>query len=168
MSSRPEPKARRRDLLLACFLSVALAAAVYLLVTIRVASGLLALAVLLVWSALSLMPKKARIPVLILLLAAVLLLVWFWPGSGGPVWELSEILHGKPQFSFGSGRIGVWTRSFDMLRTEGRLLTGTGADTFAARFSAFLTVWELSHPEAEFLTGYYDSPHCEYLALVSD
>ena len=56
----------------------------------------------------------------------------------------------------------------DMLKAEGRLLAGTGADTFAARFNAFLSVWELSRPDAEYLTEYYDSPHCEYLALVSD
>ena len=167
-ASRPEPKAKRRDLFLACILFAALTSAVFLLITMNTASGLLALSVLLVWTVIRFLPKKARLPVLVLLLAAALVLVWFWPGQNGSVWELHEILHGRPQFSFGTGRIGVWMRCFDMLKAEGRLLTGTGADTFALRFSGFLTVWELAHPEDEYLTEYYDSPHCEYLAMLSD
>ena len=166
--SRQDPEENRRIFLSACALLLSLAGTVYLLVTVNVESGLLALAVLLAWTAIRLLPRKVRLPVLVFLLALLLLLVWFWPGQSGPVWELHEILCGRPQFSFGSGRIGVWTRSMDMLRTEGRLLTGTGADTFTARFSAFLSFWELSRPDDEYLTEYYDSPHCEYLALVSD
>lgn len=166
--SRQDPKEKRKNILFSGVLILALSGTLYLLATVNVASGLLALAVLLIWSAVRLLPRKVRLAVFVLLLAVLVLLVWFWPGQSGPMWEMHEILLGRPQFSFGSGRIGVWTRSMDMLRTEGRLLTGTGADTFAARFNAFLSVWELSRPDAEYLTEYYDSPHCEYLALVSD
>ena len=116
-----------------------------------------------------LLPKKARFPVLVLLLAAVLLLVWFWPGEEGTeIWELHEILQGRPQYAFGSGRLGVLARTRTMLQTEGRLLLGTGADTFAKRFNAFLMTYEMAHPDEPYLDGYYDSPHCEYLALISN
>ena len=155
--------------LYACLLLVSLAAAVYLLFTIHVFSGQLALAVLVAVVLVRLLPKKARLPVLLLLLAAVLLLVWFWPGAEtGDLWELHEILRGRPQYAFGSGRLGVLARTRTMLQTEGRLLLGTGADTFAKRFNAFLITYEMTHPDEPYLDGYYDSPHCEYLALISN
>ena len=163
------PRKSVKQVFYACLLLVSLAAAVYLLFTIHVFSGQLALAVLVAVVLVRLLPKKARLPVLVLLLAAVLLLVWFWPGEEGTeIWELHEILQGRPQYAFGSGRLGVLARTRTMLQTEGRLLLGTGADTFAKRFNAFLMTYEMAHPDEPYLDGYYDSPHCEYLALISN
>lgn len=163
------PRKSVKQVFYACLLLVSLAAAVYLLFTIHVFSGQLALAVLVAVVLVRLLPKKARFPVLVLLLAAVLLLVWFWPGEEGTeIWELHEILQGRPQYAFGSGRLGVLARTRTMLQTEGRLLLGTGADTFAKRFNAFLMTYEMAHPDEPYLDGYYDSPHCEYLALISN
>ncbi len=163
------PRKSVKQVFYACLLLVSLAAAVYLLFTIHVFSGQLALAVLIAVVLVRLLPKKARLPVLVLLLAAVLLLVWFWPGEEGTeIWELHEILQGRPQYAFGSGRLGVLARTRTMLQTEGRLLLGTGADTFAKRFNAFLMTYEMAHPDEPYLDGYYDSPHCEYLALISN
>jgi len=151
------------------FLLLSLASALYLLCTIGVFSGLLAFAVLVVVTLVRFLPKKARLPVLVLLLVAALLLVWFWPGAEGTdIWELHEILQGRPQYAFGSGRLGVLARTRTMLQTEGRLMLGTGADTFAKRFNAFLMTYEMVHPDEPYLDGYYDSPHCEYLALISN
>ncbi len=163
---QPARHAKTRRLLGAAALFAVLAVSVWLLVTIHVASGLLALAVLAVWTVIRLLPKKARLPVLILLLAAVLLLAWCWPGQGGELWELHELLHLRPQFAFGSGRVGVWIRTYNMLREDSRLLLGTGADTYARRFNDFLKRYELAHPDKELLLDYYDSPHCEYLAMA--
>ena len=53
-----------------------------------------------------------------------------------------------------------------MLGEEGYLLTGTGADTFAMRFSAYQNRYELAHPDSALVAEDYDSPHCEYLALL--
>ena len=167
-SRAPGPAYPVRPLFRFVFSLLVLSVSVFLLVTMDVASGLLALGILAVWSLIRFLPKKYRLPVLVFLLAAAVLLVWFWPGQGGAVWELHEILHGRPQFSFGSGRIGLWIRSLIMLREEGYLLTGTGPDTFALRFGTFLNRYELAHPDAEFLPGTYDSPHCEYLALLAN
>ncbi len=163
------PRKSVKQVFYACLLLVSLAAAVYLLFTIHVFSGQLALTVLVAVVLVRLLPKKARLPILVLLLAAVLLLVWFWPGEEGTeIWELHEILQGRPQYAFGSGRLGVLARTRTMLQTEGRLLLGTGADTFAKRFNAFLMTYEMAHPDEPYLDGYYDSPHCEYLALISN
>ena len=163
------PRKSVKQVFYACLLLVSLAAAVYLLFTIHVFSGQLALAVLIAVVLVRLLPKKARLPILVLLLAAVLLLVWFWPGEEGTeIWELHEILQGRPQYAFGSGRLGVLARTRTMLQTEGRLLLGTGADTFAKRFNAFLMTYEITHPDEPYLDGYYESPHCEYLALISN
>lgn len=163
------PRKSVKQVFYACLLLVSLAAAVYLLFTIHVFSGQLALAVLVAVVLVRLLPKKARLPILVLLLAAVLLLVWFWPGEEGTeIWELHEILQRRPQYAFGSGRLGVLARTRTMLQTEGRLLLGTGADTFAKRFNAFLMTYEMAHPDEPYLDGYYDSPHCEYLALISN
>ena len=155
-----------RMVLPAVFLLLVLSVSVWLLFAFEVDSGLLALAVLLLWTLARLVPKRYRLPALILLLALMLTVVWFWPGQAGPVWELHEILRGRPQSSFGSGRIGVWVRTAAMLAEEGRLLTGTGADTFANRFSDYLFRYELAHPDGELLADYYDTPHSEYLAMV--
>ena len=148
------------------FLLLVLSVSVWLLFAFEVDSGLLALAVLLFWTFMCLLPKRCRLPALILLLALMLIVVWFWPGQTGPVWELHEILHGRPQGSFGSGRVGLWGRTVAMLAEEGRLLTGTGSDTFAARFSDYLFRYELAHPDEEISADYYDTPHSEYLAMV--
>ena len=69
----------------AVFLFAALSAAVVLLFLVDVDAGLLALAVLLFFTFLRLLPGKFRLPVLVLLLAVLLAVVWFWPGQGGPV-----------------------------------------------------------------------------------
>lgn len=143
-----------------------LAMCVVLLFTMDVSAGFVAFLVLLCRSALRLVPKKLRLPIAALLLAAVLVLVWFCPFSGGTVWELSEILHGRPQPDFGSGRVGLWALSMRMVRQEGRLLTGTGPDTYALRFSTFLRSYYAAHPDAEKLDMYYDNPHSEYIAML--
>ena len=159
-----ESEPRRNTILMACILAAALAADMFLLITINVQAGLLALIVLLIWTPLRFLPKKARPACLLLLLAALLLFVWLGPVSSGPAWELHEILHGRAQPSFGSGRVGIWIWTVRMLRSEGRLSEGTGADTFALRFSRYLQSWYANHPETERMEDYVDTPHCEYLA----
>jgi hypothetical protein len=40
--------------------------------------------------------------------AAGLLAVWFWRGTSGTVYELSQVLHGHMEGAFGSSRILIW------------------------------------------------------------
>lgn len=151
----------------ACVFLTALLICVYLIVTMDVQLGILTLIVLLVWTLVRLLPAKFRLPVLLLLMAAALVLVWYWPGQeGGAVWELHEVLHGRPQLMFGSGRIGVWMYTLRMLKTDPRPFFGSGTDTFSLRFNTFLQSYYAAHPEAEHLIEFFDNPHCDYLALI--
>ena len=147
--------------------AVGLAFSVYLILTMRVQFGMISLAVLAVFSALILLPKKWRLAALILLLILVLLVVWFWPWAGGGIWELHEILHGRGRLSFGSNRVAVWYYS---LRLAGsRLLTGGGSDTFVLRFNQFLQDNGFTIPDEQdgvSLPNYFDNPHNEYIASL--
>ena len=151
------------------FLSAAIAVCVYLFVTMEVRFGLLAFAVLIVWTVIRFLPKKFRMPALILVVAVALLAVWLCPFTQiSTLNELHEVLHGRAKMEYGTGRIGVWYYTLKMLRDEGRLLFGTGVDTYALRFSSYLKQYYAAHPEAEQLTMYFDNPHNDYLALISN
>ena len=159
-------KSERFPVFAAVLSALFFAVCVFLIVTMDVQFGLLTLAVLLVWTAVRFLPAKWRLPVLIVLLALVLVLVWALPFTGGTLFELHEVLHGHFDIMYGSGRIGVWTYCVRLLSQGDRLLLGSGADTFALRFNTFLQQYYADHPDAEKLIEYFDNPHNEYLALL--
>ena len=144
-----------------------LAVSVYLILTMDVQFGLIALSVLAVFSLLRLLPERWRLAALVLLLVLVLAVVWFWPGTGGGVRELHEILHGRARLSFGSNRLAVWLYSLRLARE--RLLTGSGPDTFVLRFNRYLQDNGLVIPDEQDgipLPNYFDTPHNEYIAQL--
>ena len=159
---------RSRSSLAACLCcAAALALSVFLVLTMGVQFGAVTLAVLLAVTLLCLLPKKARLAAFALLLALVLLLAWLWPGTGGGLWELHEILHGRGRLSFGSNRIAVWLWSLWL--SGGRLLFGGGSDTFVLRFNQFLDDQGLTVPDRQdgrLLPVYFDNPHNEYIAQL--
>ena len=148
-----------------CFL--ALAVSVFLIVTMEVQFGLISLCVLLVVTLFRFIPKKARFPFLVLLGVLVLLVVWFWPGEGGGLWELHEIFHGRTRLSFGSNRLAVWAYS---LRLAGEdLLFGGGSGTYRSRFNQYIEANGLVIPSEQDgvpLPHYFDNPHNEYVSLL--
>lgn len=78
------------------------------------------------------------------------------------MWELSELLHGRVQDSFGSSRVAIW-REAARLAAE-RPLTGGGPDTFGLRsaldFSRYV-------PETgATLSTHADNAHCEPLGYL--
>ena len=96
--------------------------------------------------------------VLFLLLLAV---VYFVPlTSGGGLYEIREVLHGRGRDEFGSWRLGVWRYTLEISREH--LLLGTGPDTFLPVFSRYLEERGLRLPET------FDNPHNLYLALMSN
>ena len=144
---------------------IALILTVYLIFSFEVQFGKITLAALLFWTVVSLVPKKWRIPLAILLIVLALAAVWFWPGQGGGLWELHEMMHGRVQLSFGSNRIGVWYYSLQLAME--RLLVGGGPDSFEIRFNAFLKEHGYSLPGSQgdlALPTYFDNPHNEYIA----
>lgn len=132
----------------------------------------MSLPIFLISLALSLLPwgilRVARFPALsrrfvALLTAAVIVLgiagVYFLPiPEGNGLWELREILHGRPQDAFGSERLGVWRMTLD-LSAESPLF-GTGPDTFYYAFRDYL------HSTGQSLQQNFDNPHNLFLQTL--
>lgn len=159
----------KRPLFMLIILSVALLLTLYLILSMDVQFGVISLAVLFMFTLLRFVPKKWRLPLLLLVIVTVLLAVWFWPGESGGAWELHEILHGRGRLSFGSNRAAVWLYSLGLARE--RLLLGGGPGTFASRFSQFLSENGLVIPHEQdgvVLPDYFDNPHNEYIARLTD
>ncbi len=144
--------------------AIAFLLSLYLIITMDVQFGIISLGVLFLVTLLRFIPKKYRLPVLILLIIALLLVVWFWPFYGGGIWELHEIFHGRIRLSFGSDRIAVWY--YSLLLSGESLLTGGGSGTFASRFNHFIQDNNLIIPaeqDGRPLPNVFDAPHSEYL-----
>ncbi len=95
-----------------------------------------------------------------LLLGAVMVL--FFPGNAGTVYELNQLLRGRAEDSFGSSRIRIWRACLALV--PGRPLLGRGPGMLAAyldiEFSRFV-------PETgETLRSYVDNAHNIYLAAL--
>lgn len=58
--------------------------------------------------------------------AAGLGAVYFWPGSSGTLWELSEVLHGRLADSFGTRRGEIWKRCWQLFLEKPWLGGGPG------------------------------------------
>lgn len=171
-SEESEAKSRNlhpRTLLFIMILFVALLLTLYLILTMHVQFSIISLAVLFLFTLLRFLPKKWRLPLLLFLIVAVLLVVWFWPGKTGGVWELHEIFHGRTRLSFGSDRVAVWLYSLRLAREN--LLLGGGSATFRSRFNRFLAENDLTIPDEQdglILPNYFDNPHNEYIAQLTD
>ena len=168
-SSRTKWKVFIPKVLYCVSLSIALLLTLYLIITMDVQFGAISLAVLFLFTVLRLIPKKWRLPLLLLLIVTVLLVVWFWPGHGGGVWELHEILHGRTRLSFGSNRVAVWTYSLGLAKEN--LLLGGGSATFVTRFNQYIEDHGLVIPkeqDGKALPDYFDNPHNEYIQQLTD
>ena len=172
LSEQSEAKPKNlcpRALVFIIILFVALLLTLYLILTMHVQFGVISLAVLFLFTLLRFLPKKWRLPLLLFLVIAVLLVVWFWPGKTGGAWELHEIFHGRARLSFGSNRVAVWLYSLRLAREN--LLLGGGSGSFQSRFNRFLAENSLSIPNEQdgvILPNYFDNPHNEYIAQLTD
>lgn len=107
-------------------------------------------------------PKAMRLFFAALCLLAViigLLFVYFFAPAEGTLYELSQLLHGKIDDSFGSSRIKIWRGCLELFKEHP--LLGSGPDTLALRidihFSRFV-------PETgKLLQTSVDNAHNEYL-----
>ena len=158
-----------RRFVLPVILALALPIVLWLILTMEVQFGVVSLAVLFLFTLLRFLPKKYRLPLLILLIVLILLCVWFWPGRSGGVWELHEILHGRGRLSFGSDRVAVWLYSLRLAQEN--LLLGGGSGTFESRFNRYISDNSLIIPKEQDgspLPDYFDNPHNEYVAQLTD
>lgn len=97
------------------------------------------------------------------LLLASFPIVYLWGGQmGGFFYETSELLHGRWDDAFGSGRLYIW-RSVWPLVSE-RPWLGGGPDTLGLRTDAAFTRW--SEELGVTLRAAVDSAHNEYLGIL--
>lgn len=92
------------------------------------------------------------------LLILVLLLYMLPSPQGSGLWEMQEILHGRPRDMYGSERIGVWRLTLEMAQEN--LLWGTGPDAF---------LYALDHHMYETgqrLVQTFDTPHNLLLGVL--
>ena len=171
----PSSKGKRLVLLQGalCMIPVlGLIISLYLIITMDVQFGVITLGVLFLVTLFRFLPKKFRLPLLLLLLVLALLAVWFWPGHSGGVWELHETLHGRARLSFGSNRLAVWQYSLGLAGESARnLLFGGGSATFMSRFNAFLSQHNYTIPREQDgvrLPDFFDNPHNIYIAWLTD
>ncbi|MBQ8312706.1 MAG: O-antigen ligase family protein [Clostridia bacterium] len=82
------------------------------------------------------------------------------PQSAGGLYELHELLNGRPQDQFGSWRLGAWRYALDMSRDS--LIFGNGPDTFYYALAEHLQQVGVSLGEN------FDNPHNEYVAILSN
>ncbi len=88
-----------------------------------------------------------------------LLLLWLLP-LPGILGEAYALLHGRGEYSFGSGRIYIWRNTLPLLGD--RILLGGGPDTFPHRMTAkFTRVLE----DGQLLQRTIDCAHNEYLNI---
>lgn len=121
--------------------------------------GILALSVVL--------PAEARTRrhlALTLLAAAglALILLWTWDVGDGLLHEMHQLLHGRADGSFGSGRLYIWKEV--LKRVPGQLGFGTGPDTMLlAQIEPFTRYDENL---GALIVGQIDVAHNEYLNLL--
>lgn len=63
--------------------------------------------------------------------AAGLIVLWFWPGQSGTIWEASRVLHGDIRDEFGSRRVEIWRNALALVPE--RPWFGGGPGTFGER-----------------------------------
>ena len=110
-------------------------------------------------------PKSLRRVLLaVLILAMVLGVIYIYnsDAQSGFVYEFSQVMHGNFQDEFGSNRIRIWKRCFELFKEYP--LLGSGPDTGVMRFNI---VFERFSPimQRTLRTG-VDSAHNEYLNLL--
>ncbi len=88
--------------------------------------------------------------------------IYFWHGTNGTLYELSQVMHGNIQDSFGSSRILIWRKTLALVPEH--LLFGGGPGTLALRldvnFSRFV------EETGKTLASSVDNAHNDYLGIL--
>ncbi|MCQ2419032.1 MAG: O-antigen ligase family protein [Clostridia bacterium] len=97
-----------------------------------------------------------------LLFAAGLAFVYFRGAQSGALYEAHEILHGRAQDSFGSGRLGIWKNVLEKVKE--RPLLGGGPDTLGQRKLPLFSRYDENLGRTIFSA--VDTAHNEYLNIL--
>ncbi len=91
-----------------------------------------------------------------------LLTAYYWSGTAGSVYELSQLMQGNIKDSFGSSRILIWRKSLELVPE--RMLLGGGPGTLSLRldvnFSRFV------EETGQTLSSSVDNAHNDYLGIL--
>ncbi len=96
------------------------------------------------------------------LVLAGLVVLWFWPGQSGTIWEASRILHGDIRDEFGSHRVEIWRGALALVPE--RPLLGGGPGTFGSRID--ITWSRFVEETGRTRTAVVSNTHNIYLAYL--
>ena len=102
------------------------------------------------------------ISLLCVFFAASILTAYFWRGTEGTIYELSQVLHGNLQDSFGSSRILIWRKSLELI-PESTLLGG-GPGTLSLRLDIDFS--RVVEETGKTLSTSVDNAHNDYLGIL--
>jgi len=88
--------------------------------------------------------------------------VYFWHGTEGTVYELSQVLHGNWDDHFGSSRILIWRKTLKLVPEK--LLLGGGPGTLALRLQIDFARYVAETGQT--LATTVDNAHNDYLAIL--
>ena len=151
--------------------SYALLAAAVLSLYVMIRSGIAAGIVGLLGAFLLIIPvlmksQKARLiyaGVIIILVIICLILVYNCNGfDSGPLFEASSLIHGHIEDSFGSGRIGIWRETLNLLPQKP--LLGGGPDTLKERLDLIFT----HESNGMIRQTIVDNAHNDYLNIAAN
>lgn len=94
--------------------------------------------------------------------AAAFALVYFWPGGSGPLFELSQLLHGSWDDAYGSSRLLIWRSCLELVPE--RPLFGGGPGTLPLRLDIRFSRYV--EETGNTLRSYVDNAHNEYLSYL--
>ena len=92
-----------------------------------------------------------------------IILIYFFGGNfNGSIYEFSEILHGRSEDFFGSGRIFIWKETLKLVPDH--LWFGGGPDTLIVRIGAYFERYDETTNNT--IQAVIDSAHNEYLNIL--
>ena len=96
------------------------------------------------------------------IVASGLIAAYFGEGTEGTVYELSQVLHGNIEDSFGSSRILIWRKSLELVPSH--LLFGSGSGTLPLRLD--LDFSRYVEETGKTLSTTVDNAHNDYLGIL--
>ncbi len=90
--------------------------------------------------------------------------VYFYSGNGGTMYELSQVLHGHIEDSYGSSRVRIWRRTLALFREHP--LFGGGPGTIAERLDVGFS--RVVPETGKTLKSFADNAHNVYLGILAN
>ena len=106
--------------------------------------------------------RRIAVGAILAALAAGAAVIWNYSGGSGTLYEAHELLHGRAQDTFGSGRVYIWRQCLDVFVQ--RPILGGGPDTLGLRGIPDFTRYDSA--TGKLFTASIDAAHNEYLNIL--